>query len=133
MAGSFRIDVGGASGFPSPADDYKQGPLDFNGLLVSNPPATFVVRVKGPEMQRVGIFAGDVLVVDRSLPAVDKAIVVAIVDGEFMLRRYRVREGKVWLAAEHPHYGDIAVREGMDFELWGVVRHSIRKHVVMEG
>src|ERR1700693_6633730 len=58
-----------ACGFPSPADDYLDRPLDFNELLIETPAATFAVRIAGESMTGAGLFPGDIAVVDRSLPA----------------------------------------------------------------
>ncbi len=114
------------AGFPSPADDYIEGPLDFNELLIDNEAATFAVRVSGDSMTGIGIFPGDIVVVDRSRTAVDGSIVLALLDGAFTLKRLRMRQGRVWLAAENKDYADIAVTDGTTFEVWGVVRHAIR-------
>lgn len=113
-------------GFPSPADDYLDRPLDFNELLIENASATFVVRVAGDSMNGIGLFPGDLAVINRAKRAVDKSIVLALVDGEFTLKRYRRRAGRLWLQAENPAYADIEILEGMTFEVWGVVAHSIR-------
>jgi DNA polymerase V len=115
-----------ACGFPSPADDYLDRPLDFNELLIENAPATFAVKVAGESMAGVGLFAGDIAVVNRAKTAVDGSIVVALVDGEFTLKRFRQRRGRVWLHPENPAYPDIEITEGMSFEVWGVVTRSIR-------
>ena len=116
-----------AAGFPSPAEDHLDRALDFNELLVTNVPATFVVRVSGDSMTDVGIMPGDYAVVNRALRAVDKAIVVALVDGEFTLKRYRRRGPRIWLHAENPAYEDIEILDGMAFEIWGVVTGIVRK------
>ena len=113
-------------GFPSPADDYLDTPLDFNELLIENPPATFSVRAAGDSMIGIGIFPGDIAVVNRAKSVTDRAIIVALVDGEFTLKRFRRRGGRVWLHPENPAYPDIEILEGMSFEVWGVVTHSIR-------
>lgn len=84
------------AGFPSPADDYLDGPLDFNELLIENPAATFAVRVVGDSMLGAGIFPGDIAVVDRSRTAVDGNIILALIDGSFTLKRFRTRRGLVW-------------------------------------
>jgi DNA polymerase V len=55
------------AGFPSPADDYLDRALDFNERLIENPIATFAVRIAGESMTGVGIFPGDIAIVDRSL------------------------------------------------------------------
>ena len=113
-------------GFPSPADDYLDRPLDFNELLLENPPATFALKVAGDSMIGIGLFAGDIAIVNRTKTAVDRSIVVALVDGNFTLKRFRRRDGRVWLHPENPAYTDIEITEGMSFEIWGVVTHSIR-------
>lgn len=75
-------------GFPSPADDYLDRPLDFNELLIENPLATFAVMVAGDSMTGVGLFPGDIAIVNRAKGVVDGSIVVALVDGEFTLKRF---------------------------------------------
>lgn len=114
------------AGFPSPADDYLDRPLDFNELLITNPAATFAVRVDGNSMIGVGIHHGDIAVVDRSLPVRDRVIVVAMVDGEFFIKRYRNRGGRVWLQAENPTFPDTPITEETTFEVVGVVEKTIR-------
>ena len=115
-----------AAGFPSPADDYLDWPLDFNELLIENPDATFAVRVVGDSMIGVGIFPGDIAVVDRSKIAGDRSIVLAILDGEFTLKRFRQQGHRCWLEAENSHYGPTELTEDSAFEIWGVIKKSIR-------
>ena len=115
-----------AAGFPSPADDYLDHPLDFNELLVTHPAATFAARVAGDSMTGVGIFAGDIAVVDRAVTAHDGCIVLGILGGEFTLKRYRASGRRVWLEAANPAYKPIPITEDSGFEVWGVVRHTIR-------
>ncbi len=114
------------AGFPSPADDYMDRPLDFNELLIENPASTFAVRVAGESMTGAGIFPGDIAIVDRSRNPKDKNVVLALVDGGFTLKRYRRRGARVWLQAENPTYKDTEITEDMSFEIWGVVTNSIR-------
>ncbi len=116
----------GECGFPSPADDYLQGKLDFNELLIENQPATFVIRVSGDSMTGIGLFPGDIAVVNKARGAVDRSIVMALVDGEFTIKRFRRHGSRVWLHPENPAYPDIEITEGMAFEVWGVVTRSIR-------
>lgn len=115
-----------ACGFPSPADDYLDRPLDFNELLIDNLAATFAVRVAGDSMTGAGIFAGDVAIVDRAKTPANGSIVIALVDGEFTLKRYRIKRGAVVLQAENKAYEDIVIGEQTAFEIWGVVTRSIR-------
>ena len=115
-----------SAGFPSPADDYLDRPLDFNELLVANPAATFAVRVVGDSMIDAGIFPGDIAVVDRSKTATDGTIVLAVLDGEFTIKRYRQRGERRWLEPENKAYKPIELDEHSHFEVWGCVRNSIR-------
>ena len=88
--------------------------------------ATFAIRIEGDSMTGAGIFPGDIAVVDRAREPVNGSIVLALLDGAFTVKRYRVKEGAVWLQAENPAFPDIAVRDGQSFEVWGVITRSIR-------
>ena len=79
------------AGFPSPAEQYMEPPLDLNELLVKRPAATYFVRVSGDSMIGAGINDGDILVVDRSLRPADGDIIIACVDGDFTVKRFRER------------------------------------------
>ena len=113
-------------GFPSPADDYVDCPLDFNELLIQNASATFAVRIAGESMTGAGLFPGDIAVFDRSRTAEDGSIVLALLEGEFTIKRYRRRNGRVWLQAENKAFEDIDIADGADCQVWGVVTKSIR-------
>ena len=80
---------GVSAGFPSPAEDYMDGKLDLNNLLINNPSSTYYVRVVGDSMKNAGIISGDLLVVDRSLEITNNCIVVAFLDGEFTVKRIK--------------------------------------------
>ena len=113
------------AGFPSPADDYLDKKLDLNEHLIKHPAATFFVKVKGDSMVKAGIHSGDILVVDRSLEPKDKKIVIAVVNGEFTVKRVEKKGSKLFLASAHDTYAPIEIKDGMDFEIWGVVLHVI--------
>jgi DNA polymerase V len=115
-----------AAGFPSPAEDYLDRPLDFNELLIDNPPATFAVRISGESMIGIGLFPDDIAIVNRALDATHGAIVVALVDGEFTIKRYSKRGRQIELHAENPRFSSLRVHDDMQFEIWGVVTSSIR-------
>lgn len=117
-----------AAGFPSPADDHLETPLDLNAHLVAHPAATFVVRVQGDSMAGAGIRDGDLLVVDRAREVRSGAIVVAVVDGELTVKRLRLGRDGVRLEAENPAYRPILVRESAELVIWGVVAHAIRSY-----
>ena len=114
------------AGFPSPADDYLDKKLDLNEHLIKHPASTFFVRVKGDSMIGAGINSGDMIIVDRSIKPKDKKIVVAVVNGDFTVKRFHEKGDKQFLISENPDYQPIEITEGMDFEVWGVVIHVIR-------
>lgn len=113
------------AGFPSPADDYLDKKLDLNEFLVKHPAATFFVKVKGDSMINAGIHSGDILVVDRALEPKDKKIVVAVLNGEFAVKRVRKIKDKLFLVSENENYAPIEIKEGAEFEIWGTVAHVI--------
>ena len=113
------------AGFPSPADDYLDKKLDLNEHLIKHPASTFFVKVKGDSMVGAGIHSGDILVVDRSIERKDKRIVVAVVNGDFTVKRIARKGHKLSLLAENDKYAPIEINDGMDFEIWGVVMHVI--------
>jgi DNA polymerase V len=113
------------AGFPSPADDHLEATIDLNRQFVRHPAATFFVRVKGFSMIKAGIHHGDMLIVDRSLEAQSRAIVLAIVNGEFTLKRLVIDGSDVWLMPENPEFQPLQITEGMELQVWGVVAHVI--------
>lgn len=110
-----------SAGFPSPADDYLEKNLDLNEFLVKHPAATFFVRVAGESMEGAGIFHDDILIVDRALEPKDNKVVIAIVEGEMLVKRLIVKEGRVLLKAENHNYPTIEIFPSCQFEIWGVV------------
>lgn len=113
------------AGFPSPAEDYIEKSLDLNEFLVQHPAATFFVRVTGDSMTGAGINSGDILIVDRALAAINGSVIVAILNGEFTVKRLQSSGARVRLFPENPAYEPIEVAAGSDFEVWGVVVHVI--------
>lgn len=114
-----------SAGFPSPADDYIENSLDLNKHLIKHPAATFFVRVKGDSMIDAGIHSGDILIVDRSFDATDKKVVIAVVDGEFTVKRVRIIDKKIYLLPENSDFSSTEIIESMDFTIWGVVTNVI--------
>ena len=114
-------------GFPSPADDYAEQPLDLNELVISHPAATFYVRVSGDSMKNAAICDGDIVVVDRAqLPATD-SIIVACLHGAFTIKRLSIKGEHVFLVPANPAYTAIRVSEEMEFQVWGVVTYCVHK------
>ncbi len=113
-----------SAGFPSPADDYLEGQLDLNQYLIKHPVATFFVRVAGDSMIGSDIHPGDLLIVDRSLEARDGRVVIAVVNGELLVKRLR-RGECVYFVADNPNYPSLLITEAMDFQVWGVVTNVV--------
>lgn len=116
-----------AAGFPSPADDYVENQLDLNELIVKHPSSTFFVRVEGESMRDAGILSGDILVVDRSIQPANGKIVVAVVDGEFTVKRIAVDETGISLIPENASFSAVRVNPESDFRIWGVVTYVIHR------
>jgi len=121
------FDAAVPAGFPSPAADYEQSRLDLNKHLVSNPAATFFVKVTGDSMVGAGIYHGDLLIVDRSLEPKDKSVVIAVLDGELTVKRIRIRNRKITLEPENHNYSVREVTPDAAFEVWGVVTSAIHR------
>ncbi len=118
-------DIGVSAGFPSPADDYKEKKLDLNDLLIRQPEATFFAKASGDSMTGAGIFDGDMLIVDRSITAADGKIVIAVVNGELTVKRFKLVGRTAQLHAENPKYSPITLCEGDNVNVWGVVTNVI--------
>ncbi len=115
-----------SAGFPSPADDYLEGKISFDELLIKNKPATYLMRVSGDSMVDAGVYDSDLLVVDRSIKPVHNKFVVACVESEYTLKRFCLVGGQVVLKAENKNYSNIAVGQNQEFSIFGVVTAIIR-------
>lgn len=113
------------AGFPSPAEDHAEARLDLNEHLIDHPTATFFVRVSGESMLGAGIHDGDLLIVDRSLTPSDGDIVIAVIDGEHLVKRLSVSRSGVALLSENPAYHPIRLSSDQQLHIWGVVRHCV--------
>ena len=116
------------AGFPSPADDFLEGSLDLNTLVIKHPEATFFARVEGDSMRDEGITQGDILVVDKAVEPYDGCLAVVYIDGEFTLKRVRINSKRVLLVPANPAYKTIEITAGQDFAVWGVVKWVV-KHI----
>ncbi len=118
------------AGFPSPADDHLEGEFDLNELLISNPPATFLVRVAGESMKEVDICHGDLLIVDRAVEAKPGHIVVACLDGEFTVKRLCKQGCAMWLQPANDDFPRIPIGADREFQVWGVVTGKVTQFKV---
>lgn len=120
-----EVKTANATGFGAAADDYMERGIDLNEQLVRNKPATFFFRMKGDAMKDAGIFDGDILVVDRSVKPVNGKVIVAILNGELLVRRFHTNFSSAFLIAENERYKNINLAEFSNFSVWGVVTYAI--------
>lgn len=117
----------GQSRFPSPAQDYEQKFLDLNDRYITNPPATFFFQVKGDSMIGAGIYDGSTVIVDRAIKPKSSSIIIADVDGEWMVKRLYKRGSVVKLLSENPEHAPIVLTEGQELVIFGVVTYVIHQ------
>ncbi|MDG1189753.1 MAG: translesion error-prone DNA polymerase V autoproteolytic subunit, partial [Flavobacteriales bacterium] len=109
------------AGFPSPADDYLDMDLNLHDYLVQHPSATFCVRAIGDSMVDAGIQSSDVMVIDRALTPKNNDIILAVVNGEFTVKRIKKSEDELYLMPANENYKPMKITEEMNFQVWGVV------------
>jgi DNA polymerase V len=115
------------AGFPSPADDYLDMDLNLHDYLVQHPSATFCVRAIGDSMVDAGIQSSDVMVIDRALTPKNNDIILAVVNGEFTVKRIKKSEDELYLMPANENYKPMKITQEMNFQVWGVVTFIIHK------
>jgi len=121
----FYLHKAGA-GFPSPATDYIEEDVDLNAHLIKNVPATFIIRVQGKSMANVGIYDGDLLVVDKSLKPKNFSTVVANVHDELVVKNFVKTKDEQFLTSGSKKIEDkIIINNESDIFIWGVVTYVI--------
>ena len=118
------VPTANATGFGAAADDYAERGIDLNEQLIKNKPATFFMRVNSDAMTGAGIYKGDVVIVDRSLDPKHGKIIIAVVDGEMLIRKLEINNGKKRLIAVTNKLSAIDVDDSK-FSSWGVVTYVI--------
>lgn len=118
------VPTANATGFGAAADDYAERGIDLNEQLIKNKPATFFMRVSSDAMTGASIYKGDVVIVDRSLEAKNGKIIIAVVDGEMLIRKLEIHNGKKRLIAFTNKLSALDVDE-QKFSVWGVVTYVI--------
>ncbi len=122
----WEVPTANATGFGAAADDYMERGIDLNEQLIHNKPATFFFRMNSDSMIGAGIHSGDVLIVDRSIKAVTGKVIVAILEGELVIRRLQKNFNGVVLMAENKKYADIPLSVFDErANVWGVVTFTI--------
>ena len=121
----FYLHKAGA-GFPSPATDYIEEDVDLNIHLIKNVPATFIIRVQGKSMMDVGIYDGDLLVVDKSLKPKNFSTVVANVHDELIVKNFVKEKDEQFLTSGSKKIEDkITINNNSEIFIWGVVTYVI--------
>lgn len=116
------------AGFPSPAQDHLEQKLSLDQLLGIDAPHTYLVRVEGESMIDIGIFDGDIMVVNRAMPWRHRDIVIAEINGETFVKRLIQNGQQIVLRSENPKFAPRYILEGDELRIWGVVTDSIRRH-----
>ena len=114
------------AGFPSPADDFVEASLDIREHLIKHPSATFFARAEGDSMTGLGIFNGDLLIVDRALQPQHGDVVIAAIDGELTCKMLDLHEKL--LRSGNVRYPPIELHDNAELLIEGVVIHSVRHH-----
>jgi DNA polymerase V len=111
-----------SAGFPSPGERHFEQPLDLDALLSFERDATYYVTVEGNSMIGAAIHDGDILIVSRAVEPTSRAIIVAVLNNTFTVKRLMYgSDGAIFLHSEHPHYPPLHVEQQMNFSIWGVV------------
>ncbi len=120
------IQTANATGFSAAADDYMERGIDLNEQLIKNKPATYFLRMNSDAMIGAGIHIGDTLIVDRSIKPSNGRVIVAIMEGELLVRRLQKNINSVTLVSENKKFSDISLSVFDDrTNVWGVVTYVI--------
>jgi len=121
----FHLNKVGA-GFPSPATDYVEDDIDLNSHLIKNIPSTFLIRVQGKSMNNVGIYDGDLLVIDRSLNPKNFSTVIVNINEELVVKSFLREKNETFLTSgSKKSEGKINLTENSEIFIWGVVTYVI--------
>jgi DNA polymerase V len=118
------------AGFPSPAEDHTAKRIDVLEKLIRHPQATYQMRVSGESMRDEGIFDGDIVLIDRAITPRNGHIVVAEIDGEFLIKKLVIRAGRMKLKAGNPTFADIIPKDGQTITIFGVVLTAFKQFPV---
>jgi DNA polymerase V len=117
-----------ATGFGAASDDYMERGIDLNEQLICNKPATFFMRVSSDAMKEAGIYKGDVAIVDRSVKATNGKVIIAVLNGDMMIRRFERTNNSVRLLTDSNKLSPILIDDTCEeFAIWGVVTYVIHK------
>jgi DNA polymerase V len=115
------------AGFPSPATDFEGTQISLDKVLVKNFEATFYAKADGTSMIGAGIDDGDIMVIDRSIAPTDGKIAVCCINGEFTVKRIKIKKDGVYLMPENKTFQPIKIEEDHKLFVWGIVTYVIKK------
>ena len=118
-----------SAGFPSPADDFKEIRISLDKEIIKNEEATFYARVDGESMQGAGLNDGDLIVIDRSEEPKNGSIAVCFLDGEFTVKRLKLKNKEIYLMPENSKYSPIKIGEVNELSIWGIVTYVVKKMI----
>jgi DNA polymerase V len=118
-----RVKITG--GFSQMGREDMEHKMDLNDELVRNKAATYFFKMKGDAMREAGIFDGDILIVDRSIRLAEGKVIVAVLNGELLVRRFHKNFSSAFLIPENNRFKPINLAEFSDFMVWGVVVYTI--------
>jgi DNA polymerase V len=98
---------------------------NLNEYLIDIPVAAFFVRVTGDSMNGAGIYSGDLLIVEKCLTADHNDVIVACLNNEFTVKRMIKHQGNTYLCPANSPFKPIKITEGLDFEVWAIVKYAI--------
>ena len=118
-----------ACGFPSPTADFQEDTLSLDKLLIQHPAATFFARASGKSMEGAGIKDGAILVVDRSQTPRSGDIIIAMLDGDLLVKRLLIQNNQSWvLQSEHPDYPPVTLKSDQALDVWGVIIAAVNQY-----
>ena len=113
------------AGFPSPADSYLEAVISLDDICIQNPASTILGRIKGDSLKDIGIYEGDIAVIDKSLQPKHSDLVVCAIDGEFTAKILQIDNAGIKLIAANPKFKPIIIEEFTEFRVWGVITFVI--------
>ena len=121
------IEDGISAGFPSPDSDFEESRISIEKVVVKNKESTFYAKVSGESMKNAGLDDGDILVIDRSEELKNNKIAVCYLNGEFTVKRVKIKKDHIYLVPENDKYEPIKVTGENEFIVWGIVTYVVKK------
>jgi DNA polymerase V len=114
------------AGFPSPADGYLEAVISLDDICIPNPSSTILGRIKGDSLKDIGIYEGDIAVIDKSLKPKNYDLVVCAIDGEFTAKILQIDKDGIKLIAANQQFKPIIIEEFTKFQVWGIITFVIQ-------